>query len=177
MALNPIVQPSGVPQVPEGETFLLSRGGMEFSVKANEAGKFSAKGTMFLTSHSLFFVANQPKMVNGLNFASFRLPIRSLYEEKFNQPIFGANNLSGKCPPAVGAEQGLSDWKFKFYFMNGGCGTFLPLFFMAMERGRQDAQQFSADLQSQAASGGLAQSAFVDPNDPVSMISSYNTDF
>ena len=48
---------------------------------------------------------------------------------------------------------------------------------MAMERGRQDAQQFSADLQSQAASGGLAQSAFVDPNDPVSMISSYNTDF
>ena len=127
MALNPVILENGVPEVTVGETFLLSRGGIMFSVKAKEAGKFTGKGVMYLTSHSLFFVCEKPVLTRGISFSSFRIPITSLSDEKFNQPIFGANNLSGRVTPVVGAEQGLSDWTFAFYFKNGGCGTFLPL--------------------------------------------------
>jgi hypothetical protein len=166
MALNPVILENGVPEVTVGETFLLSRGGIMFSVKAKEAGKFTGKGVMYLTSHSLFFVCEKPVLTRGISFSSFRIPITSLSDEKFNQPIFGANNLSGRVTPVVGAEQGLSDWTFAFYFKNGGCGTFLPLFFMAMERGRQNTNQFAVDLQTEIANGSIARRAFVDPNDP-----------
>lgn len=35
-------------------------------------------------------------MLAGL--VAFELPLPYIYNDKFNQPIFGANNLSGKLP-------------------------------------------------------------------------------
>ena len=162
MAFNPTVTSNGTPVTPEdaNEVFLLSRGGISFSVEAKETGKFSGNGTLFLTSHSIFFVAKKITTQRGLQFVSFRLPITNITEEKFNQPIFGANNLSGKCSPVVVGST--SDFKFKFSFNNGGCGTFLPIFFMSMERGRQDSRRFAQEVTN----NGIANGAFVDPNDP-----------
>ena len=120
MAFNPTVTSNGTPVTPEdaNEVFLLSRGGISFSVEAKETGKFSGNGTLFLTSHSIFFVAKKITTQRGLQFVSFRLPITNITEEKFNQPIFGANNLSGKCSPVVVGST--SDFKFKFNF---ACST------------------------------------------------------
>ena len=162
MAFNPTVASNGIPVTPEdaNEVFLLSRAGISFSVEAKETGKFSGSGTLFLTSHSIFFVAKKITTQRGLQFVSFRLPITNITEEKFNQPIFGANNLSGKCSPVVVGST--SDFKFKFNFNNGGCGTFLPIFFMSMERGRQDSRRFAQEVTN----NGIANGAFVDPNDP-----------
>lgn len=162
MAFNPTIAPNGVPVTPENanEVFLLSRGGISFTVQAKETGKFSGTGTLFLTSHSIFFVASKITTQRGLQFISFRLPIENISEEKFNQPIFGANNLTGKCAPVVVGST--SDFSFKFAFNNGGCGTFLPIFFMSMERGRQDSQRFAQEVTT----NGIANGAFVDPNDP-----------
>jgi WW domain-binding protein 2 len=162
MAFNPIIASNGIPVTPEdgNEIFLLSRGGISFSVEARETGKFSGSGTLFLTSHSIFFVAQKITTQRGLQFISFRLPIANITEEKFNQPIFSANNLSGKCSPVVVGST--SDFSFKFKFNNGGCGTFLPIFFMSMERGRQNSQRFAQEV----VNNGIANGAFVDPNDP-----------
>ena len=61
MAFNPTVASNGIPVTPEdaNEVFLLSRAGISFSVEAKETGKFSGSGTLFLTSHSIFFVAKK----------------------------------------------------------------------------------------------------------------------
>lgn len=87
-----------------------------------------------------------------------------LRSEKFNQPIFGANNLTGmvfsvRPLPALPLKRTLSiltlsvegigasqvadggpsstnpnpPWDFTLYFKQGGCGTFLPLFFRILE--------------------------------------------
>ena len=162
MAFNPTIDANGYPVTPQNadEMFLLSRDGIGFSVEAKETGKFTGNGTLFLTSHSIFFVAKKVTTQRGLQFTSFRLPIANIVEEKFNQPIFGANNLSGKCSPVVVGST--SDFTFQFRFNNGGCGTFLPIFFMSMERGRQDSRRFAQEI----ASNGIANGAFVDPNDP-----------
>lgn len=92
----------------------------------------------------------------------------TLTSESFNQPIFGANNLSGSSPPLEGT--GLADTiHWTIYFNNGGVGTFLPLFFALLSEMRsrmagptpQPTDAFSADEAQQ-----LVQSAYVDPNDP-----------
>lgn len=63
---------------------------------------------------------------------AFELPLAYLRGDKFNQPIFGCNNLSGECWPAVeggGPAGGMPPHKFALYFKEGGVGTFLPLYF------------------------------------------------
>ncbi|KAK7374010.1 hypothetical protein VNO80_07433 [Phaseolus coccineus] len=52
--------------------------------------------------------------------------------EKFNQPIFHCNNLFGHVEPVVANDQHralYSTHSFKIIFKEGGCGTFIPLFF------------------------------------------------
>jgi hypothetical protein len=112
--------------------------------------------------------------------------------ERFNQPIFGCNNLSGSVF-SVGEEGGpagsLPPHTFKIYFrevrgavqalyaayfiantkrcVQGGCGTLLPLFFNALQQAREAAQSpLVAPRGAMLEMRDLRTSAYLDPNDP-----------
>jgi hypothetical protein len=61
--------------------------------------------------------------------------------EKFQQPLIGANNLSGIVQSDTAldltatAEIGWATWSL--YFRNGGFGTFLQIFYRALEKSRE----------------------------------------
>lgn len=60
--------------------------------------------------------------------------------EKFNQPVFGCNNLSGEVwsTEEGGGPNGVHPpHAFSLYFKNGGVGTFLPRFYLALEHARR----------------------------------------
>ncbi|KAK7367905.1 hypothetical protein VNO80_09925 [Phaseolus coccineus] len=70
--------------------------------------------------------------------------------EKFNQPIFHCNNLSGHVEPVVTNDQHralYSTHSFKIIFKEGGCGTFIPLFFNLIASVRQY-QHYNMQAQS-----------------------------
>lgn len=108
---------------------------------------------------------------------SFEAPFRGLQDEKFNQPIFGCNNLTATIQyyneqPFTG---GLTT---RIDFIEGGVNTFLPLFnnVLTSTRVQMDAEQRRADnvppvaisQTTPDASEFFPQSntAFVDPSDP-----------
>jgi len=171
MALNPQLSNNMQPLVgDDDELFLIRRDRIQFSVKSNgKSIHFKAKGSLYLTTESLFFVAAAPKTQRGCLFQSFRIPLTKMIKEKFNQPIFGANNLTGKVIP-VGDQNlmnqlGLSEFKFCFTFNEGGCGTFLPIFFRLMATVREYGEEAAAQIAPSVLSGSF-QHAYVDPSDP-----------
>ena len=99
----------------------------------------------------------------------FDIPIATLVDESFNQPIFGANNLSGTSPPLEGTGL-VENIKWCLYFNNGGVGTFLPLFFRLISEMRtrmsQPAAPAAPDVFSAADAQQILQAAYVDPSDP-----------
>jgi hypothetical protein len=171
MALNPALNDiSGEPFLgDDDELFLIRRDRVNFSVKESRLGKFSARGSLFLTTESLFFVASSPKSQRGCLFQSFRIPLTKMTKEKFNQPIFGANNLKGRVVPVgdqnILRQLDLQEFKFCFTFNEGGCGTFLPIFFRLMATVRQYGDEAAAQIAPQVLSGSFA-AAYVDPSDP-----------
>ena len=66
------------------------------------------------------------KNMDKSDFKAFDLPMVYLYNEKFNQPIFGANYLSCSTKPLFNSLP--NDASLKVWFMEGGCGKFLKLF-------------------------------------------------
>ncbi|KAF7835560.1 UPF0664 stress-induced protein C29B12.11c [Senna tora] len=67
-----------------------------------------------------------------LGLEGVHLVLLYIHGEKFNQPIFHCNNLSGVVEPVVPDDQHralYSAHSFKILFKEGGCGTFIPLFF------------------------------------------------
>merc|ERR1712146_834844 len=70
----------------------------------------------------------------------FDIPLATLQKESFNQPIFGANNMTG-CSPPLDLPEGSEDYKWCISFRNGGVGTFLPFFFRLLQEMRQRMQQ------------------------------------
>ena len=175
MALNPALV-DDVPVAVDGELFMLQRGGIAFESKIEGLGKFSAQGTIFVTTFRIVFVATAPTTQHGLAFQSFDIPIKNIQQENFNQPIFGANNMTGVVLPVV--ELGLRvPARWKISFRQGGVGVFLPVFLQLMQEFRRAADQ--AGAWQGAGDGGVAgrlvssmtqrhqqQQAFVDPNDP-----------
>ena len=100
------------------------------------------------------------------------LPLTYIRGDRFNQPVFGCNNLSGECwPTREGGGPGGSfpPLRYYLYFKEGGVGTFLPLYFQFMEQARQTAraQQLSPAAAAEI-NGGIA-TAFVDPSDPTTL--------
>ncbi|KAL9327241.1 hypothetical protein ACSQ67_007886 [Phaseolus vulgaris] len=115
--------------------------------------------------------------------AANSLKTKNLYVsgEKFNQPIFHCNNLSGHVEPVVPNDQHralYSTHSFKIIFKEGGCGTFIPLFFNLIASVRQYNQHYTMQAQAQAQSyvdplqaaqtpvDEMMRHAYVDPNDP-----------
>ena len=144
------------------EFFVLSRGGVGFSAKSGGA-KVDGSGTLYLSTLRMVFVGDRAG-------CAFDMPLATLYGEKFNQPIFGANNMTGKSPP-LDLGEGADHYKWCISFRNGGVGTFLPFFFRLLEEMRTRMQQASAPVAQaepipDTVAQGLVQAAYVDPSNP-----------
>ncbi len=74
-----------------------------------------------LTSSRMVLINS--KNLSKSEFKAFDLPLALTFKEKFNQPVFGANNLTGVCKPLYNMIP--SDAEFKIWFMEGGCTKFL----------------------------------------------------
>ncbi|KAJ4822125.1 hypothetical protein Tsubulata_017252 [Turnera subulata] len=181
MALNPQLFPNGLPVPFEGEMFVLARNGVEFEVDkipgpGTHGGNVKAKGTIYLSNIRMVFVANKPVG----HFAAFDMPLLYVRGEKFNQPIFHCNNISGHVEPVVPESENralYSTHSFKILFKDGGCGTFVPLFFNLMASVRQynqynqqannaTAPRVDPLQAAQTPVEEMMRHAYVDPNDP-----------
>jgi len=165
-----------------GEFFVLGRKGVEIQVDCvrTKNGKWKADGSLYLSHVRFVFVANKPD-VSGLQ--SFDLPLAYISNEKFNQPIFGCNNLSFRCFPvgeAGGPSGSLPPHDLKLYLKEGGCGTLLPFFFRLMEQARaqqmnqptQPAQSYPSSFAPPSAKPNfqkMVETAYIDPNDPTTV--------
>ncbi|KAK6139096.1 hypothetical protein DH2020_003892 [Rehmannia glutinosa] len=180
MALNPQLFPNGMPVPFVNEIFVLARDGVEFEIdkipgfaSGTQGGNVKAKGTIYLSNIRMVFVANKPVG----NLAAFDMPLLYVHDEKFNQPIFFCNNISGRVDPVVPDNEHralYSTHSFKIMFKEGGCGTFIPLFFNLIASVRQYNQHASAAAQprvdplqaAQTPVDEMMRHAYVDPNDP-----------
>jgi len=178
-----------------GEMFVLSRRGLAFTASSGSR-KFQAGGQLFLSPLRIVFVAEESSGSGLLgtlfgaskaNVLAFDLPLATLARESFNQPIFGANNLTGVSPPLPGSACDGADIHWCLSFQDGGVGTFLPIFFglLAEMRSRLEAERSGA---AGAAAGGstdvptafavavpetavaeVVRAAYVDPSDPTKL--------
>ncbi|KAL7586742.1 UPF0664 stress-induced protein C29B12.11c [Lactuca sativa] len=177
MALNPNLYGNGMPVAFVNEMFVLIRDGVEFEVDkipGAPGGMGKAKGKIYLSNVRMVFVADKPTN----NFIAFDMPLLYVHGEKFNQPIFHCNNISGLVEPVVPDDQHralYSTHTFKILFKEGGCGTFVPLFFNLIKSVRQYNQQFGGPTEPRAPDplraaqtpvDEMMRHAYVDPNDP-----------
>lgn len=65
-------------------------------ISARNAFRWKAKGELFLSNVRMVFVAKHAD-ADGLR--AVDLPLVYVRGDRFNQPIFGCNNLSGECWP------------------------------------------------------------------------------
>jgi len=162
--LNPTLYSAAQPTQIQGEHFLLTRSGMTCEINVPGLPILKGSGNLILTTlRMVFVVAKKVPLGDNMFFEAFDLPLTTLSGEKFNQPIFGANNLTGTVQPIVGG--GLpGPATFKLTFREGGCGTFLHFFFRAIREIRGG----RGVLGGLASTGALRteSAAFVDPNDP-----------
>ena len=145
----------------EGEFFVLARSGISFSAKSGST-KLEASGTLYLSTLRMVVVSDDARRAG---FHGFDMPLATLYDESFNQPIFWANNLTGASPPLEGSSFS-ADIKWTIYFNNGGVGTFLPFFFRLLQEMRQRLAQPAHAPSALNIATMLVQAAYVDPSDP-----------
>ncbi|TXG48970.1 hypothetical protein EZV62_024845 [Acer yangbiense] len=174
MALNPQLFPNGMPVPFVNELFVLARDGVEFHVdKIPGGGQVKTKGTIYLSNIRMVFVASKPVG----EFVSFDMPLLHIHGEKFNQPIFQCNNISGLVEPVVPDNEHralYSTHSFKILFKEGGCGTFVPLFLNLITSVRRYNQQSNVGAEprvdplqaAQTPVDEMMRHAYVDPNDP-----------
>ncbi len=160
MALNPPVLSDGLPAPVNGEYLLLTRKDISAEIKLDNGQKYKGKGKLYLTTARMVFV-NQ----GSGEMRSFDVPFALMKGAKFEQPIFGANYITGKVDPLYGLIP--SPATFKFHFMSGGTQTFLNMFYNIAEQIRKRQYQGpDPRFIQQVAQGNLRNVAFVDPNDP-----------
>jgi len=98
-------------------------------------------------------------------FKAFDLPLGLMKNEDFKQPIFGANYISGICKPLLNLLPG--EIKFKIWFMEGGCGTFVQNFLnMVASLRKNNNKGHDEKFLNNIATGNFSKTAYVDPNDP-----------
>ncbi|XP_065864027.1 UPF0664 stress-induced protein C29B12.11c isoform X2 [Euphorbia lathyris] len=174
MALNPQLFDNGMPVPFINEIFVLTRDGVEFEIDkipGSQGGHVKAKGVLYLSNIRMVFVANKPVG----SFTAFDMPMLYIHGEKFNQPIFFCNNISGLVEPVVPENENralYSTHSFKILFKEGGCGTFVPLFFNLISSVRQYNQRTTPEVEinplqaSQTPVDEMMRHAYVDPSDP-----------
>ena len=167
-----------VPQAFANEAIVLSRKGVMLHVDGlGERGTAKwngATGTVYLSQVRLVFVADKPD-ASGSGLRAFDFPLAYLRTERFNQPIFGSNNVSFNCfscAPDGGPMGARPPHAVVLYFREGGVGTFLPLFFQFTEQARQlnasapPPPGVAPVAPTTEETMHAANQAFVDPNDP-----------
>ena len=165
-----------------GEYFVLGRDGVQIEVNNVRTGngKWKADGFLYLSHVRCVFVA--PKAdASGLQ--SFDFPLAYVSNEKFNQPIFGCNNLSIDCFSVAdggGPNGTIPPHSAKFYLKHGGSNTLLPLFFRMLEVTRIEQRRAAAAAQQSQYPEvvhtapvdevkKIVNVAYVDPNDPTTI--------
>eukprot|EP00803_Ostreobium_quekettii_P003229 evm.model.scf_1010.6 EVM.evm.TU.scf_1010.6 scf_1010:34419-38685(-) len=162
------------------EIVVLRRRGVEIALDGfGPRNRWKAKGLLFLSNVRLVFVANGARLDGNAELQAFDFPLVYIYKAEFKQPIFGCNHLSGLVWQAVeggGPRGSLPPVKFNLYFIEGGVGTFLPLYFNLLHRARSTArwheeqqQQQQQQQQQMQPVENLASAAFVDPQDPTTL--------
>ncbi|KAF0715392.1 Aste57867_3395 [Aphanomyces stellatus] len=148
-----------MPLANDDEMFILERPDIAFSCTAS-GNKFKANGRMYITSQRLVFCADKGSTQNDMFFEAFEIPLDNVSRDKFNQPIFGACNISGDVLPVHQTDDvDVTPIRWKVSFNNGGTGTFLAVFLKLMEQKKKEAEVDEEFIRKQ-------QKAFVDPNDP-----------
>lgn len=94
----------------------------------------------------------------------------NIYDESFEQPIFGANYFHFMCKP-VNKTQINDDSDIKLVFNSGGCNNFLPRFAKLMEivhsTRNKRFKDISANIKNSCNSYSFSQGfAMSDPSDP-----------
>lgn len=161
MAMNPPLSFDGTPIGMVGETYFLQRSGVTLQMDTT-GGKLKAGGRIFLTSLRLCFVPHAPVAFAGGVVAAVDLPLQGISKEDFKLPILGANYLQGVIAPVPG--RGLTaPTQWYVTFNDGGCGTFLNVFWPVMGAIKDAAvrDRFFANASSFIAE----QAAYVDPSD------------
>ncbi|KAM0051149.1 putative WW domain-binding protein [Helianthus debilis subsp. tardiflorus] len=176
MALNPHLYGNGMPVAFVNEMFVLIRDGIEFEINnihGANGGTVKAKGRVFLSNVRIVLVADKPTQI----FTAFDMPLLYVHDEKFHQPVFHCNNISGCVEPVLPYDQNRAMYpshSFKILFKHGGCGTFVPLFFNLIKLVRQYNQQFDSGNATHVDPLRAAHTpvdemmncAYVDPSDP-----------
>eukprot|EP00743_Colponemidia_sp_Colp-15_P008199 GILK01008891.1.p1 GENE.GILK01008891.1~~GILK01008891.1.p1 ORF type:complete len:275 (-),score=25.50 GILK01008891.1:49-873(-) len=167
MACNPPLYSNGIPVPIAGEYLVLHRKGIAFTAKVPGMGTLSGSGVFYLSTLRIVFVAT--KSDGALPLQSFDIPLAHIGNEKFNQPIFGANNMTFRVEPLWGSIPAPAE--VKLTFKEGGCGTFLPLFFTLIEQIRTSiASQRPAAPDPRfvdaVRTGNIRNVAYIDPSDP-----------
>lgn len=155
------------------EAFILRRPGCGFEIDGvrTRKGTWSSKGCVYLSNVRLVFLADKPDE-SGL--VGFDLPLVYITGDKLNQPIFGCNNLAGRVWPAAeggGPAGSLPPHDWKILFKNGGIGTLYPLYYALAQRAKrgQGAPKEVGLPEVQEEMAKMANTAFVDPNDPTTV--------
>ena len=185
MAANPplVMGYSGLltPAPFAGEQFVLGRDGVQIALDnvVTRTKKWSAEGYLFISHVRMVFVA--PK-ADSSGLQSFDFPLAYVNGEKFNQPIFGCNNLQFTCLSVATPGAANVVHSVKLYLKNGGCGTLLPFLFRILEATRR--QQRAAQAAAERAQypevvynaesvlpevQSMINTAYVDPNDPTTI--------
>ena len=149
MSLNPPILLGGVPAVLIGEWFCLERGGLECRCDTQMPGLRTLKflgARMYLTTLRICIVGT---VANNSGIQSLEIPLTSISGENFAQPIFGCNYWEANIRPSPGGgllpPSSIPSQKpprVRIYFLNGGAGTFLRVFFGLIARHRINDAQF-----------------------------------
>jgi len=165
MALNPPAT-DGLPHVFAGEVFILVRRGMDFEAKDSGGAKWSGSGSLHMSTIRMVWLSKNGQL-------GFDVPLANLRGERFNQPIFGANNLEFNVD-AIPGEGVNGAARVKLYFKEGGCSAFLPIFFRSLGEMRDAETEVSQNplqtaMAQEVVAGTFQSSAFMDPSDPTTL--------
>lgn len=165
MALNPPIT-TGLPILLQDEVQLTTVQGVDCKIEVEGYETLSAKGKVWLSDKRLVFVCEQGVPFPGGHFRAFDFPLANLSNDtKFNQPVFGCNNLSGQVTPLEGF--GLeSPVAFRINFKTGGAGSFLRYFFGALSRARREADVAEQNEARQTTDFDLETTAACHPDNP-----------
>ena len=165
MALNTKLDTNtGLPVELEGkdEIFLLRRESIEFDATVRDSGRFRGKGIVVLTTLRLVFLSENRVRDSDDTFISFECPLACIKNESFNQPIFGANNLTFQLDRY---EIGPSD--VALTFRNGGAGTLLRALGRLLSEYRSSIiSKTTTRRKTVVRPSDYVREAFVDPSDP-----------
>ena len=129
MALNPILNTqTNEPIRIDEEYFIVKKNNVSFEAKSQNSKIFSCEGKVILTSNRIVIINNDK---NNLNFKGFEIPFTKIYNEKYIEPVFGKNYISGEILPLLGSQLGRCS--FFLYFKTKENGTFVNALFKLID--------------------------------------------